>query len=296
MLSDCSGMTGGETALKTATGEIMKVRGPAMGTAVVMQGRYIEHQALKAFGGRERISMVNSFRAKLSLVRDVTVFTGVRSTSNLSELYTEYSEYRLKALEERVWARLEKERQRQLTRRPFNIDDMKCVIVATRPVLLSALMERLENLAHKREYWRAFLALTKTLISSGIKSAVKSLQILSNDDNLLEMFLPYDLEFTYAAALHLAMANALFPQILHGQVYSKEAHSILEEMIENGNKIAEVRQTELAQLEGLFEELAAREKSQGLQPLTLSSPTTPEMRPALEAWDSSSSMTPRILA
>ncbi|KAB8230847.1 uncharacterized protein BDW43DRAFT_321071 [Aspergillus alliaceus] len=125
MLSDCSGMTGGETALKTATGEIMKVRGPAMGTAVVMQGRYIEHQALKAFGGRERISMVNSFRAKLSLVRDVTVLTGVRSTSNLSELYTEYSEYRLKALKERVWARLEKERQRQLTRRPFNIDDMK---------------------------------------------------------------------------------------------------------------------------------------------------------------------------
>ncbi len=30
MLSDCVGMTGGETALKTATGEILKVRGPAM--------------------------------------------------------------------------------------------------------------------------------------------------------------------------------------------------------------------------------------------------------------------------
>jgi hypothetical protein len=30
MLSDCTGMIGGETALKTGTGEIMKVRGPAM--------------------------------------------------------------------------------------------------------------------------------------------------------------------------------------------------------------------------------------------------------------------------
>jgi hypothetical protein len=30
MLSDCVGMAGGETALKTAWGEIMKVRGPAM--------------------------------------------------------------------------------------------------------------------------------------------------------------------------------------------------------------------------------------------------------------------------
>lgn len=30
MLSDCAGMVGGETALRTATGEVMKVRGPAM--------------------------------------------------------------------------------------------------------------------------------------------------------------------------------------------------------------------------------------------------------------------------
>lgn len=30
MLSDCTGMVGGETALRTPSGEIMKVRGPAM--------------------------------------------------------------------------------------------------------------------------------------------------------------------------------------------------------------------------------------------------------------------------
>lgn len=30
MLSDCSNMIGGETALRTGTGEIMKVRGPQM--------------------------------------------------------------------------------------------------------------------------------------------------------------------------------------------------------------------------------------------------------------------------
>ena len=30
MLSDCQGMVGGETALKTPQGEIMKVRGPSM--------------------------------------------------------------------------------------------------------------------------------------------------------------------------------------------------------------------------------------------------------------------------
>ncbi|KAE8408672.1 hypothetical protein BDV37DRAFT_295264 [Aspergillus pseudonomiae] len=155
----------------------------------------------------------------------------------------------------------------------------QCVIVATRPLLLSALIERLENLDHEREYWRSFLALTKTLISIGIKSAVKMLQILSNDDNLLEIFLPYDLEFTYAAALHLAMANAVFPQALDGQAYLEEAHRILDEMISNGNKVAEVRKAELVHLEMLFEELATRVKAQGLQPLTLVSPAGAEAVP-----------------
>lgn len=57
--------------------------------------------------------------------------------------------------------------------------------MATRPLLLSPLIERLENLDHEREYWQSFLALTKTLISIGIKSAVKMLQILSKEDYLL---------------------------------------------------------------------------------------------------------------
>ena len=67
MLSDCTNMIGGETALRTGDGGIFKVRGPQMvrpfplvdishkrsqckGCAVVLQGRYIEHQALRAFG------------------------------------------------------------------------------------------------------------------------------------------------------------------------------------------------------------------------------------------------------
>lgn len=61
----------------------------------------------------------------------------------------------------------------------------QCVIVATRPLLLSALMERLDNLERDREYCAGFLDLIKTLITTGIKSASKTLQILSNSDSLL---------------------------------------------------------------------------------------------------------------
>lgn len=98
-----------------------KVRGPVMGTAVVMQGRYIEHQALKAFGGRERITSVTAFRAKNPLVKDETVLTGVRGISDLDALYTQYTEYRLEILEERIRHQQKQERSRQVANRPFDI-------------------------------------------------------------------------------------------------------------------------------------------------------------------------------
>ncbi|PYI35760.1 hypothetical protein BP00DRAFT_412015 [Aspergillus indologenus CBS 114.80] len=144
MLSDCTGMVGGETALRTATGEIMKVRGPAMGTAVVMQGRYIEHQALKALGGRERISMVTCFRPRSPFVRDETVLTGVRGISDPSEMYTQYMSYRMEILEERVRARLQTERRRELGKRPFDVQEARGFLVEQMQFLEAMLGEIVE--------------------------------------------------------------------------------------------------------------------------------------------------------
>ncbi|KAJ5116282.1 hypothetical protein N7456_000630 [Penicillium angulare] len=141
MLSDCTGMVGGETALRTPDGEIKKVRGPAMGTAVVMQGRYIEHQALKALGGRERISMVTCFRAKSPLVKDETVLVGVRGISDISQLYTQYTEYRLEILEERIRHQMKKEREREIAKRPFNIPEIKTFLNRQKLFIESMLTE-----------------------------------------------------------------------------------------------------------------------------------------------------------
>ncbi|KAL3493274.1 hypothetical protein BJX62DRAFT_235351 [Aspergillus germanicus] len=141
MLSDCTGMVGGETALRMPNGEIMKVRGPAMGTAVVMQGRYIEHQALKALGGRERISMVTCFRPKSPLIKDETVLVGVRGISDLSQLYTQYTEYRLEILEERIRHRMKQEREREIAKRPFDVQDVKRFLLEQKLFIESMLTE-----------------------------------------------------------------------------------------------------------------------------------------------------------
>lgn len=86
----------------------------------------------------------------------------------------------------------------------------------------------------------------------------------------LEIFLPSDLEFTYAAALHLTMANTLFPCGRDDQTCSQAAHSVLDEMISTGNKVAEARKGELIRIEGLFQKLADRVEQEGLQVLSLS--------------------------
>ena len=67
-----------------------------------MQDRYIEHQALKALGGREGIGLVTCLRAKSPLVKHETVLLGVRGISNISALYTQCTEYQLEIMEERI--------------------------------------------------------------------------------------------------------------------------------------------------------------------------------------------------
>ena len=126
-------------------------------------------------------------------------------------------------------------------------------------------------------------------MSTGIKSAIKSLQIISHDDSLLgketlfmirncrsnqlpDVFLPFDLEFTYGAGLHLIMASALFPSVADDQDYSRMAYTTLDEMIQQGNKIAEVRKAELIYLERLCQELASQSEQHDLQTLSLTGP------------------------
>jgi hypothetical protein len=72
------------------------------------------------------------------------------------------------------------------------------------------------------------------------------------------------------------MAESLFPHATEGQSYSHEVHSILDEMIYMGNRLAAARKTELTHLESLFRELAARVERYGLQALTLTTPNYDE--------------------
>jgi hypothetical protein len=85
--------------------------------------------------------MVTSFRPKSAFIKDDTVLTTVRSISNLSELYSQYAEYRLELLEERVRAQLKELRDRKRARRSFDTGAAKAFITEQRNFLDSMLRE-----------------------------------------------------------------------------------------------------------------------------------------------------------
>ncbi|RFN46611.1 hypothetical protein FIE12Z_9143 [Fusarium flagelliforme] len=133
MLSDCSDMKGGETAILKGDGEILKVRGPIM-------GRYIKHAALKAIG-KERISFITAFRPKSPFVRDELVLTGSRPISNQSELLYDYCTYRADILESRFCEHARQLRMKQASGIKFDPEAVRVFIQEQRDMLDATLLE-----------------------------------------------------------------------------------------------------------------------------------------------------------
>jgi hypothetical protein len=109
-----------------------------------MQGHYIEHQALKALGGRERISMATPFRLRDPSIRDELDLTESRAISNWSELYHRFTEYRLELLEERTRLKLKEERKRVDIKRAFNTSDMTEFLAVQMDFLEATIAELIE--------------------------------------------------------------------------------------------------------------------------------------------------------
>jgi len=106
-----------------------------------MQGRYIEHQALKAFGNRERLAMVTSWRPRSPHVRDETVLTGVRAITNQNELYYSFSDYRFRNMELRFQAAHQRVQANRAAGLEYNIDAARAFLEEQRDTIALLLQE-----------------------------------------------------------------------------------------------------------------------------------------------------------
>lgn len=103
MLSDASTMLGGETAIETGNGKVVKMRAAQMGGAVVLQGGYTKHAAFRTIGASERVTMVTSFRPKSLALTDRSSLRNISSaTSDMTEVHYQWTNYRLRLVSERT--------------------------------------------------------------------------------------------------------------------------------------------------------------------------------------------------
>jgi hypothetical protein len=116
-LSDTSDMNGGRILLKGGNGilaldppemvsliEIQSLLKPnsGKGSAYLLQGRCIEH-AVEAFKGcTEQLTAVTSFRPRSPFLQDQTRLCNVLKVSDLSELYSQFYQYRMVIFLERL--------------------------------------------------------------------------------------------------------------------------------------------------------------------------------------------------
>jgi hypothetical protein len=71
------------------------------GGALILQGRHVSHLAIPACNMPERITIVTSFRPRSALLLDDSSNMNIRTKSQLSELYYQWTLYRLRLLSER---------------------------------------------------------------------------------------------------------------------------------------------------------------------------------------------------
>ncbi|KAB8235289.1 putative C6 transcription factor [Aspergillus alliaceus] len=141
----------------------------------------------------------------------------------------------------------------------------QCIIVTTRPLVLTLLWERL-NCFEEGDVFRTLSSPVQTLLEASTDSAIKSLRILIalRDQNLLETFLPFDLENLFSSFFILSLVSAILPDIILDPSYRDMGFSLLDDMIARGNCVAQLRKSEIVQLEELVQPLLQPH----LEPLT----------------------------
>ncbi|UCK59393.1 hypothetical protein AFCA_002209 [Aspergillus flavus] len=134
----------------------------------------------------------------------------------------------------------------------------QCIVLATRPVLFCFLKMRIQTADSSLESLNSSANVRK-LLQVCIDSAQQILNILIvlQRQNLLDSFLPFDLEATYTAAVVLVTAPAADASLLDDWTpWFHTSVTVLDEMISRGNLIAGFRKSELQQLAGMLSHLA----------------------------------------
>lgn len=143
----------------------------------------------------------------------------------------------------------------------LNLCYHQCIIVASRPFLFHLLSRRLESTNPKQSLRlsSAVKGILQVCIDSAAQSVVVLTQLKAHD--LLDVFLPFDLESVFSSALVLVIASAMYPKLLPENNWLDTCYDIFDYMKGKGNAIAGLRKSEVERL------VHIRARTQHAQPL-----------------------------
>ncbi|KAI6750497.1 hypothetical protein HG530_014778 [Fusarium avenaceum] len=141
---------------------------------------------------------------------------------------------------------------------------LQCIVLATRPLLMCLLRDKLEMGRTGNDSHCEIVEPIKALLRTCYDSANKSLRILTKlqSQDLLELFLPFDLDHAFSAGFILALISAIqpFPDVVGGSYFETITH-LLDALIAGGNLPACFRRQELERLHDMLHLIDQRDNA-----------------------------------
>ncbi|OHX00742.1 fungal specific transcription factor [Colletotrichum incanum] len=132
-----------------------------------------------------------------------------------------------------------------------------CVVLTTRPLVMCALHMHIEHSDMRHSQTVSLTPPVASLLQSCVDSAqtvLRTLRVLGDED-LLEAFLPFQLEDAFSSAFLLYLIRVISPSLLHDDSWCENITCVLDKMISKGSLVAPLRKLELSQLEHIMSAL-----------------------------------------
>ncbi|CEI41075.1 unnamed protein product [Fusarium venenatum] len=126
-----------------------------------------------------------------------------------------------------------------------------CVVLTTRPQIMCALHMHIEQSKTQMTHGLSLSPPVASLIQSCVSSAqsiLKTLRALADED-LIEAFLPFQIEYASSSAFLLHLIPIICPSLLSDSSWRDDARYVFDTLIAKGSLIAPLRKVELEQLE-----------------------------------------------
>ncbi|UNI23728.1 hypothetical protein JDV02_009530 [Purpureocillium takamizusanense] len=126
-----------------------------------------------------------------------------------------------------------------------------CVVLTTRPLVMCALQMHVETSHTQTSETISLTPPVRSLLQSCVDSAQTELKMLHAlaDEDLLDSFLPFQLEAAFSSAFVLYLLRVISPSLLQDDAWCGNIQHVLDKMIADGSLVAPLRKAELSQLE-----------------------------------------------